>query len=111
MSPGRHTRRHAEKLDDVRAKSSQQRASRDFKLRRLALKEQRLTGQASAEVQEGPTYQSRIDLEDPHPDLTTIPAPSAPPVYSPIEVPEQRVHVYFDLETTGLCKYIKIKRV
>ena len=102
LSPGMFTMKLTQKLDKARQKQHAVSTTVPFKRRRKQKKESRMSSQKSAEVREGPTYETSVSLTAPR-DLSSIPAPLAPPTPSPVADKRQQL-VYFDLETTDLGK-------
>ena len=109
LSPGKYAEKRFKELDGKRKRRATHQNSAVEKKNRLRLKEERLSGEHLLEVIEGPTYQSCIaDVDLTADDIECIPTPlTAPPPSDNVTVARTSV-VVFDLETTGLGKFIFI---
>ena len=103
LCPGKHTMLYAERVDKVKENERRRRVFRGYCRRRLDLRTQRGSTQASQEVREGTTYQSVCSsVNDKDLDMAEIPpALSQPPRQQLPSLSVENV-VVFDIETTGL---------
>ena len=103
MSPGKTNAIYGTKLDRVAETVSESSKTRDCKLHRLKLKEQRTNKSLASEVREGVTYQKEICLYQPVSSIEEIPAAVCQP--PKVQLPSSEyTMVMFDLETTSSCK-------
>ncbi|XP_062596747.1 uncharacterized protein LOC134258225 [Saccostrea cucullata] len=108
LSPGCHTRRLASLRDMQARKRKAICSSRQYKLRRIQLKNRSAKSNAVSELREGESYSSSVDLKT-QPDITEIPPPRRPPVEGTLSAVTKPV--YFDLETTGLGRNSHITQI
>ncbi|VDI16386.1 Hypothetical predicted protein [Mytilus galloprovincialis] len=78
----------------------------DKKLRRLQLKEERMTSKGACEASEGATYDSEISLGDKDADIHQIPNATPKPTFSKVEglINTTTSFIIMDLETTDLIR-------
>ncbi|OPL33904.1 hypothetical protein AM593_04035, partial [Mytilus galloprovincialis] len=86
----------------------QQKATQlDKKLRRLQLKEERMTSKGSCEASEGATYDLEISLGDQVADIHQIPNATPKPTFSKVEglMNTTTSFIIMDIETTDLTRF------
>ncbi|XP_070549688.1 DNA polymerase III PolC-type-like [Ptychodera flava] len=110
LSPGRYTKTHSEKSEQVRKRQKDVQTAVKFKRRRIELKENRYKSNSSQEVREGASYKTNIGLTVPLPDVEEIPGPVTVPLRIPIQH-DNVSFVVFDLETTGLDSQADIVQI
>ena len=117
LSPGKVGIKVSERRDNRFLKRKQRASSKEFKKRRVELKQLRSTTTNQREVREGTTYQPSVCL---HPidnvQLVTIPPPTVLPPLQTIsnDVFLQATCCVFDLETTSLydnCDIVQISAI
>lgn len=105
LSPGIHTKKHADKQFKRRLKVGERSRLPSTKRRRLQLKQERNVTQCALQALEGDTYQSEIGLAD-EVDIEQIPDPVPRGIFKPVTLSSGAPSfVAFDLETTGLSKF------
>ncbi|XP_056006937.1 DNA polymerase III PolC-type-like [Ostrea edulis] len=105
MSPGRYTIKRSRILQSKLKWKRLQQAKRSTKRRRLELKSERSTKDATQSVLEADMYCSRIGMKE-NIDLEDISLPQ------PVELPsDSNSYVLFDLETTGLARTSDIVQI
>lgn len=106
LSPGNFTIKRATFMDKIRRKYSKLQKTRKYKRRRIELKSEKCNSNVIAEVLEGTTYESNIDIEDDITDqLEEI------PTWKQITAEENFPIIVFDLETTGLSRQSDIVQI
>ncbi|XP_062601160.1 uncharacterized protein LOC134262849 [Saccostrea cucullata] len=111
LSPGAYTKKLALLRDLQHRKRKALDRTRAAKRRRLELKAKRLQKNACQETREGITYSSEIDISGENRDVTEIPPPILFPTREPVQLSQEYVPVYFDLETTGLARTSHITQI
>lgn len=96
ITPGRYTIQRSLQLAKKRLRERQNTSTRKFKKQRLHLKQRAANREISAEVKEGDTYKTELELAADTPDIFEIPDQSKLNLHKP--------SVIFDLETTGLSR-------
>ncbi|CAC5392681.1 unnamed protein product [Mytilus coruscus] len=106
LSPGNFTIKRATFMDKIRRKYSKLKKTRKYKRRIIELKSEKCNSNGIAEVLEGTTYESNIDIEDDITDqLEEI------PTWKQITAEENFPIIVFDLETTGLSRQSDIAQI
>ncbi|XP_052073042.1 uncharacterized protein LOC127711130 isoform X2 [Mytilus californianus] len=106
LSPGNFTIKRATFMDKIRRKYSKLQKTRKYKRRRIELKSEKCNSNGIAEVLEGTTYETNIDIEDDITDqLEEI------PTWKQITAEENFPIIVFDLETTGLSRQSDIVQI
>ncbi|XP_062603897.1 uncharacterized protein LOC134265692 isoform X2 [Saccostrea cucullata] len=116
LSPGKQTGVRAGYLDRKRTRQQARQSSRQAKLDRLRLKEERQSSLASAELHEGTTYESGIDYAVPADRqeelVMDIPLPSTRQLSRPVDAPASPdTIIVADLETTGFSNSSRIIQI
>ncbi|XP_076088707.1 uncharacterized protein LOC143059102 isoform X2 [Mytilus galloprovincialis] len=106
LSPGSYTVPYNLKKDMERECRQQKATQLDKKLRRLQLKEERMTSKGACEASEGATYDSEISLGDKDADIHQIPNATPKPTFSKVEglINTTTSFIIMDLETTDLIR-------
>lgn len=102
LSPGTHTKKYSEIMDQRKEKNSKRFSTPTFKKRRLFLKQAKTKLRKKSESSEGVTYESNIDLLD---------GLGASLEISDIDSTLEPIIVYYDLETGGFAKTADILQI
>ena len=101
LSPGRHTRVHAARLDRKRKADIERSQTPAYKRQRRALKAMKTGACLAQEVREGVMYKSNIDIMDPEAEIADyIPKIAVTPSFTPLAGASDYDFIYFDVETT-----------
>lgn len=110
LSPGKNTQSFLERASNKRKYNQKVKSSIAYKKRRYELKSSTAKQVSTAEIKEGATYKSGVDLNPSADSIEEIPDATLPP--TPRLVDEGgNTFIYFDLETTGLgtsCDIIQL---
>ncbi|XP_069135615.1 uncharacterized protein [Argopecten irradians] len=106
MSPGKYTIKFASKLMHSLQKRQKKQSQQEFKRRRLELKHERSSKDATHSVLEGDTYDSKIGLELDEGDIDIEDINISPP-----EKAREQPLIFIDLETTGLARTSDIVQI
>ncbi|CAG2241477.1 unnamed protein product [Mytilus edulis] len=104
LSPGSFTVPYNSKKDHEREKRQKKSKLPEQKLRRLKLKEERITSKGACEATEGASYESEISFSEQAEDIERIPDAIPKPLFTAVSSLDNPTFVIIDLETTDLIR-------